>query len=651
MTHRELVLLFAATCACATTRPATATTAATAPAAASAAAPLQSLLAEHWEYVLSHSPEYASILGDKRWNDRSSDLSPAAEAADLARTKEFLARFEAIDPTGLGEQDALTRTLLIRAFREEIENARFESWKMPVNQMNGIHLRAAQFPALLQFQTTKDYDDYLSRVRNLPRQLDDTIARMRLGMADGLMPPRFLLEKVADQAAGLAAMKPEESPFARPLARMPKEIPQAEQERIRKALLGAIQEGVLPAYARFATFVRAEYSPKGRTEVGVWSLPDGAARYASLARESTTTSLTADQIHQIGLREVARIEVEMTAAAKRAGFDSLEAFRASIPGNPTLRPTSREQILDIYRGHLEAMRQELPKLFGRLPKADFVVVPIETFREKEAAGAQYVGPAADGSRPGRIEVNTGDFAERTTLTMESTAYHEAVPGHHLQVAIQQELEGLPPVRRYWLGYNAYSEGWALYSERLGEEVGRYQDPYSYYGHLQDEMLRAIRLVVDTGLHEKRWSREQVVKFFRDHSSIDDVDIQSETDRYIVWPGQALAYKVGELQILELRARARRELGTSFDLRRFHDTVLGAGALPLDVLEARIDAWIASEPKSMAVTGSRIPQPVDPRTGHPTTPSILRIYTQDDLNKSGRTQVGPALRQLDPAIGP
>jgi uncharacterized protein (DUF885 family) len=311
--------------------------------------------------------------------------------------------------------------------------------------------------------------------------------------------------------------------------------------------------------------------------------------------------MTPDQIHQIGLREVARIEVEMAAAAKRAGFASLETFRASIAGNPALHPASREQILDIYRGHLEAMRRELPKLFGRLPRADFIVVQVEEFREKEAASAQYVGPAADGSRPGRIEVNTGDFAKRTTLTMESTAYHEAVPGHHLQVAIQQELEGLPAVRRYWLGYNAYSEGWALYSERLGEEVGRYQDPYSYYGHLQDEMLRAIRLVVDTGLHEKRWSREQVVKFFRDHSSIDEVEVQSETDRYIVWPGQALAYKVGELQILELRARARRELGSSFDLRRFHDTLLGTGELPLDVLETRIDAWIATEKAGKAVS--------------------------------------------------
>jgi uncharacterized protein (DUF885 family) len=596
VTYRELpvLALALAMCACATTRPVTATPAPASPSATSPAASLDALLGENWEYVLSHSPEYASILGDKRWNDRSSDRSAAAEAADLAKTKEFLARFEAVDPTGLGEQQALTRTLLVRMFRERLENARFETWKMPVNQMSGIHLRAAQFPVLLQFQTVKDYDDYVTRLRNLPRQLDDTVANMRMGMAEGLMPPRFLLEKVADQAAGIAAMKPEESPFARPLARMPAQIPEAEQQRIRAALLGAIKEQVIPAYVRFARFVRDDYAPKGRVEVGIWALPDGAARYAALAKESTTTSLTPDQIHQIGLAEVARIEAEMAVAAKRAGFASLEAFRAAMAVNPALHPTSREQILEIYRGHLEAMRLQLPKLFGRLPRADFVVVPIEPFREKEAAGAQYVGPSADGSRPGRIEVNTGDFAQRTTMTMESTAYHEAVPGHHLQIAIQQELEGLPPVRRYGLGYNAFAEGWALYSERLGEEVGRYQDPYSYYGHLQDEMLRAIRLVVDTGLHEKHWSREQVVKFFRDHSSIDDVDVQSETDRYIVWPGQALAYKVGELQIRELRKRATQALGTAFDVRRFHDAVLGAGAVPLDVLEARMDAWIASE---------------------------------------------------------
>ncbi len=597
MSHRELALVAAALCACATTGGAPPTPSAAATAAADLDArrkALDALLAEHWEYSLAHAPEWASILGDKRWNDRSSDLSAAAVAADLARTREFLARFEAIDPAGLAEQEALTRTLLVRELRERLDLARFEPWKMPVNQMSGIHLQAAHFPALLQFQTAKDYDDYVTRARNLPRQLDDTIVNMRLGMADGLMPPRFLLEKVAAQAEGIAATAAEESPFARPLARMPAGIPAPERERIRADLMGAIRDAVLPAYARFAHFVRTDYAPRGRSEMGIWSLPDGAGRYAARVKEVTTTSLTPDQIHEMGVREVARIEGEMAAAARRAGFADLASFRASIPGNPGIHPTSREQILDIYRGHLEGMRRELPRLFGRLPRAEFVVVPIEEFREKEAAAAQYVPPSADGSRPGRIEVNTGDFASRTTLAMESTAYHEAVPGHHLQYALQQELEGLPPARRFLLGYDAFSEGWALYSERLGKEVGRFQDPYSHYGHLQDEMLRAIRLVVDTGLHAKRWSREQVVAYFRDHSSIDEVEVQAETDRYIVWPGQALAYKVGEIRILELRGRASRELGSAFDVRRFHDLVLGAGALPLDVLEARVVAWIADE---------------------------------------------------------
>jgi uncharacterized protein (DUF885 family) len=590
MTRRSLALSLLAATACATTRPAP-----PAPASLeSRRAAQQALLAEHWDYFLAQHPEYASILGDKRWNDRSSDLSAAAVARDLERTRDFLARFEAIDPTGFDEQEALTRTLVIREFRRELDDARFEWWKMPVDQMGGIHLRAAQFPSLLPFQTAKDFDDYLARLRNLPRQFDETIANMRLGMAAGLMPPRFLLEKVADQASDIASRKPEDSPFARPLSRMPDTIPEAERQRIRGELLGVIRDQVAPAYVRFAAFVRDEYAPRGRTEVGVWSLPDGAARYAAQVKESTTTDLTPGQIHQLGLDEVARIEKEMTAAARRAGFADLASFRASLPSNAAIHPTSRDQILEIYRGYLDGMKKRLPELFGRLPRAGFVVVPVEEFREKEAAAAQYMPPSPDGSRPGRIEVNTGDFAKRTTLAMESTAYHEGLPGHHLQIAIQQELDGLPPARRFWLGYNAYSEGWALYSEQLGEDVGLYQDPYSYYGHLQDDMLRAIRLVVDTGLHAKRWSRADVVKFFHDHSSIDDVEVQSETDRYIVWPGQALAYKVGQLEILALRAQARRELGPAFDLRRFHDEVLGAGALPLDVLRERMQAWIAAE---------------------------------------------------------
>ncbi len=361
-------------------------------------------------------------------------------------------------------------------------------------------------------------------------------------------------------------------------------------------MLAAIRDSILPAYVKFTKFVKEEYAPKGRAEPGMWSLPDGAARYAYQVKGSTTTDLTPEEIHQLGLKEVARIEGEMMKVARKLGYGDLKSLNAAIEKNPKLHAQSRQQILDLYTKYIDQMYAKLPQLFGRLPKAKVVVVPTEDFREKEASGAEYQTGAPDGSRPGRVQVNTGDPESRKTITMESTAYHEGVPGHHMQLSIAQELPTLPPFRQQG-GYTAFVEGWALYSERLGKEVGFYQDPYNDYGHLQDEMLRAIRLVVDTGFHYKHWSRDQVVQFFHDHSGIDEVDVQSETDRYIVWPGQALAYKLGQLKILELREKAKKELGPKFDIRQFHDQVLGAGALPLDVLQEQIDHWIA-ETKGM-----------------------------------------------------
>ncbi len=553
----------------------------------------QELLKEHWEYTLSHSPEFASILGDKRWNDKVSDFSQKAIDEDLQKTRVFLRRFEEIDTAGFPEQEALTKTLLVRDFKLELENAHFKNWEMPVSQISGIHLQAPELVPLLSFATVKDYEDFIARLKLLPKLFDDTMVQMRKGMADGLMPPRFLLEKVVVQAENLAKQKPEETPFAQPLSKFPKEIPEADQKRLREEFLGAIRDSVLPAYARFAKFGEKEYAPKGRTEPGMWALPDGAARYAAAVKRSTTTDLAPEEIHQIGLREVARIEKEMQSIAAKLGFQDLKSLNASIEKNPKLKAQSREQILELYRGYIAQMKAELPKLFGRLPKADLIVMPVEQFREKEASGAQYENGTPDGSRPGHVMVNTGDYQNRKTITFESTAYHEGVPGHHLQGSIAQELPELPPVRQQ-AGYIAYDEGWALYSERLGKEIGFYKDPYNDYGRLQDEMLRAIRLVVDTGFHSKKWTREQVVQFFHDHSAIDEVEVQSETDRYIVWPGQALGYKIGQLKILELRERAKKELGPGFDIRKFHDAVLSAGALPLDVLEARIDKWIAGE---------------------------------------------------------
>ncbi len=552
---------------------------------------LRELLAEQWEHTLRRNPEFASVIGDKRWNDRLTDFSQQAIDADLAETKAFLARFEAIDATGFPEQEVLNRTLMIRGLRETVEAVPFKEWEMPVNQMSGLHLDAPQLVSLLSFESVKDYDDWTARLRRLPTAFAQIEAQMRNGIAAGLMPPRFLLEKVAAQAEDIAAQKPEDTPFARALAEFPAGVPAADRTRVRAETIEAIRDGVLPAYERFARFVRQEYAPHGRSDPGIWSLPEGGARYASLAKRSTTTTLTPDEIHAIGRQEVARIEGEMHAVAARLGYSDLKALNAAIERNPALHAHSREQILAAYRHYIDQMWAKLPELFGRLPKAKLEVLPTEEFREKEAPSAEYNQGTPDGSRPGHVMVNTGDATQRKTLSFESTAYHEGVPGHHLQIAIAQELPTLPPFRQQG-GYTAYVEGWALYAERLGKEVGFYQDPYNDYGRLQDEMLRAIRLVVDTGLHAKKWTREQVVQYFHDHSATDEVEVQSETDRYIAWPGQALGYKIGQLKILELRDRARKALGPKFDLRAFHDEILGAGALPLDVLEQRVDVWIA-----------------------------------------------------------
>ena len=559
---------------------------------------LNKLLAEHWESALASNPEFASYLGDKRWNDRLSDASQAAIDAELARTREFLTRFEAIDTTGFPEQEALNKTLIVRQLREGLEGARFQPWLMPVNQIIGFHLEMAQMPSFLSFESAKDYQDLIARYRQMPTLFEQQTANMRKGMAAGLMPPKFLLEKVAVQAEGFATAKPEESPYAEPLSRFPDAMPAAERERLRGEVLAAIRESVIPAYARFTEFLKKEYVPRGRAQVGVSALPDGAARYAFAAKRSTTTDLTPEQIHQIGLREVARIEGEMLEVAKKLGFSDLKTFNAAIEKNPEQRAKSGQHLIDLYRQHIDNMYARLPELFGRLPKAKVEVVATEAYREKDASSAEYNPGTPDGSRPGRVMVNGGEATSRKTFNVESTAYHEGAPGHHLQIAIAQELEGLPPFRQQG-GDTVFVEGWALYSEVLGKEVGFYRDPYSDYGRLQDEMLRAIRLVVDTGLHAKGWTREQVVQFFRDHSALDDVEVQSETDRYIVWPGQALAYKIGQMKILELRERARKELGSAFDIRAFHDEVLGAGSLPLDILESRIDAWIARTRTSKA----------------------------------------------------
>jgi uncharacterized protein (DUF885 family) len=553
---------------------------------------LKDLLAERWEYTLRTSPIYASILGDKRWNDKLDDFSQEAIDDDLDQSRKYLTRFEAIDSTGFPEQEALNKTLMVRDLRMTIDGARFKPWEIPVSQVDGLPIELPELVTILSFENVKDYDDYISRLRQFPRAFDETVIQMRKGMAEGLMPPRLLLEKVVEQCNGIATKAPDASPFAQPFAKFPDSIPAADQKRLREQGLASIRESVLPTYVKFTTFVREEYAPKGRTEPGIWALPDGPERYAFRVKESTTTNLTPEEIHQTGLAQVKEIEARMLQVVNQLGFKDLKSFSASLPTNPKVHVHSRQEILDVYQKYIDQMYLKLPAMFGRLPKAKVEVMSIGESSEKDAA-THYVPGAQDGSRPAHVMVNTGNFEKGTTLDFETTAYHEGIPGHHLQIAIAQELPQLPPFRQNEY-YTAYTEGWALYSERLGKEVGLFQDPYSYYGHLQDDMLRAIRLVVDTGFHYKHWTRQQVVDFFHDHSAIDEAEVQSETDRYMAWPAQALGYKIGQLEILKLRQYAKDQLGDKFSLSSFHDEILGAGALPLDVLSIRIHEWVATQ---------------------------------------------------------
>ena len=556
---------------------------------------LHSLFKEEWEYELYTSPQMATSLGDNRYNDRLDDNSLEAVRANLGEIRKFLVRFEAVKADGLSPQDSLSLQLMVRELRQRIEGAQFKDWEMPVNQMGGPHLDFIDMISLMPFATVKDYDNYLSRLQQIPKALDQVTANMRQGMKDHLMPPRYLLEKVVTQTDEIAGTSGESSPFAKPVSEFPASISSADQQRLKAAALEAIDKEIVPAYKRFAAFVRDEYAPQGRTEPGVWALPDGEARYRFNIRRMTTTDLSPDQIHQIGLEQLAKTEAEMLALAQKLGFKDLASLNDHIKKERQFYATSGQQLVDLYTKYSGQMETELPKLFGRLPKNKLAIVPMETFRSKNAVPADYTPGAADGSRSGRINVNEWDPEHRLLLNVEAIAYHEGVPGHHLQISIAQELSDLPDFRRN-AGYTAYVEGWALYAERLGKEIGFYQDPYSDYGRLENEMWRDIRLVIDTGVHEQHWSRDKMVEYFHRYTAMDEPNVQTEVDRYIAWPGQALAYKLGQLDILRLRAKASKALGKKFDLRAFHDEVLGNGPLPLDVLDAHMDDWIARQQK-------------------------------------------------------
>jgi uncharacterized protein (DUF885 family) len=559
---------------------------------------LKQLIAEQWEYTMREAPEFATIIGDYRYNDRWSDGSLAHVSETQRDAKKWLARFEAIDTTGFPEQEKLNQQLMVRNLREQIESTDLKLYEMPVDQFYGEHLQLAQFVSNIPFNTTKQYEDYVARLHKIPGVMTDLIEILNQGAKDKMMPPRFLLEKTVEQCKSIAAPAGETNAFGQPAKHFPDAVPEGDRKRLHDAIVAAVDSEVRPAYTKLANFIATDYAPKGRTEPGMWALPNGEALYRFRIRQQTTTTMEPEAIHQLGLAQVAGIEAEEMVVAKKLGFEDLKKFRASLKTNPKLIPTSREQIVDTYRRYIGQMQAQLPRLFRLLPKTAVEVRPMEQFREKEAASAEYDQGTPDGSRPGIVFVNTGDYQNRSLLSAESTAYHEGVPGHHMQISIAQTLPDLPPFRQQG-GYVAYVEGWALYSERLGKDIGFYQDPYSDFGRLSDEMLRAVRLVTDTGVHYKHWTRQQMVDFFHEHSTEDEPDVQAETDRYIAIPAQALAYKLGQLEILKLRQRAQTEIGDKYDIRAFHDEILNGGALPLDVLETRVTAWIAAQKSGKA----------------------------------------------------
>jgi uncharacterized protein (DUF885 family) len=543
---------------------------------------------EQYESDLRNFPERATAFGDYRYNDKLADRSLDAIAQYHKTDQAFLARLEAIPSTGFSDQDQLSHDLLVRVLQQRIADFDLKEYEMPINQQNGVHTSLADLPLSVPLDSVKHYEDYIARLHQIPRVLGQTTEVLRAGMKDKLMPVRFLLEKLPVQCQGII----EADPFLLPTKKYPASISVEDQKRLTQQITDAISVDVIPAYKRFADFLRTVYAPEGRTTLAVTSLPDGQKRYENDIYGRTTTRMTPDEIHQLGLREIDRIQAEMIVIAKKEGFADLAAFRASLKTNPKYVPTSAEQILEDFRHYIAQMEPKLPELFTLLPKSPVTVEAIPAFQS--AAATHYVTGTPDGKRPGRVVVATSNFAERSLIDDEAIAYHEGIPGHHMQLSVQQQLTGLPKFRLHGLGFNAYTEGWALYAEQLGKEVGFYQDPVSDYGRLSSELFRAVRLVVDTGIHSKAWTREQVVDFFRKSGAVDEPTIQSETDRYIAWPAQALSYKLGQLKIRELRERARTELGPKFDIRSFHDEMLDGGTLPLDLLEARTDKWIAQQ---------------------------------------------------------
>ena len=559
---------------------------------------LNELVEQYWQDSLELNPLLAAFVGDNRYNDRwVGGISPAERAERLAHHQRYLDKAQAIDASGLDDEARLTLELFIAEREMDIEGFRFPDYLLPINQFRNpasFFVMLGSGSSVHPFKTVKDYDDFLGRVDGFVAWSDQAVTNMREGIEQGVVQPRVLMEKVLPQLSAQFKDSAEETMFWKPIAAMPEEFSEEDRQRLQAAYKETIEKRLIPVYHALHDFIAKEYIPGARETVGMSGLPDGDAWYAHRVREVTTTDLTPEQIHQIGLDEVARIQGQMAEVMKAVGFDGdLKAFFEYLNTDPGFYFEKEDELIAGYNALRARLDATTPALFSRMPKAAFEIRPVEAFRAKSAAGGSYMSPSADGTRPGVFYVNTYDMSARPKWAMESLFLHEAIPGHHFQGALAVELDHLPSFRRFG-GYTAYSEGWGLYAESLGKELGMYQDPYQYFGALAAELWRAIRLVVDTGLHAKGWSRQQVLDYMYANTAVQEARAVSEAERYMAIPGQALAYKMGQLKIRELRTRAETALGERFDIKGFHAQVLEDGELPLSVLESKIDRWIASQ---------------------------------------------------------
>ena len=559
---------------------------------------LQTFFEEEWEYGLKENPIMATLFGDLRYNDRLGDSSIAAIERRQRHGVEALRQLESIDRSRLADSDKLNYDLYLENLTLRIEGHRFPWYLTPINQMGGVQQGPPNVVRSLPFRNAKHYEDYLSRLSQLPAVVDQTIERMQEGLKQRITPPKITLRAVAEQIQAQIVSKVEESPFYRPFKNFPETVPLSEQERLRAAGKEAIEQSILPAYQKLHDFWVSEYYPNTRETIGLSSLPNGEQWYAFGVKVSTTTNLLPKEIHEIGLREVKRIRAEMDKIIKGSGFEGTrEEFFEFLRGDPQFYYSKPEHLLAGYRDICKRADAELPKLFGKFPRLPYGVREVPEYSAPSQTTAYYHGGSLKAGRPGWFYANTYKLETRPKWEMEALAIHEAVPGHHLQIALAQEIEGVPKFRKHG-HYTAFVEGWGLYSESLGEEMGFYNDPYSKFGQLTYEMWRAIRLVVDTGMHAFGWDRQKAIDYFKANAGKHEHDITVEVDRYIVWPGQALAYKIGELKIKELRKFATKELGDRFDIRGFHDTVLGSGAVPLSILEQNVKNYVTAEIKKM-----------------------------------------------------